>query len=102
MSPSRLVFVLDELVEAGLVERQRSKTARRHSELVLTLAGRQMLLDLTKLAAEHETELCAGLNAEERGALVALCRKVAAQQGLTPDVHPGYRHLSAGTRQRGS
>jgi hypothetical protein len=33
------------------------------------------------------------LTMEERNTLASLCRKIVAQQGLTPDVHPGYRKL---------
>jgi len=42
---------------------------------------------------EHEAELCAALTTKERDTLAALCRKIVHQQGLTPDVHPGYRKL---------
>ena len=91
--PSRMVILIDELTERGLVERKRSTKDRRHSELVLTKRGRQMLKKLSKLAAEHEADLCAGLTAEERNTLAALGRKIVHQQGLTPDVHPGYRKL---------
>ncbi len=52
-----------------------------------------MLEKLSKLAAEHEADLCAGLTAAERNTLAALGRKIVHQQGLTPDVHPGYRKL---------
>ena len=91
--PSRMVILIDELTEKGLVERKRSTKDRRHSELVLTKRGRQMLEKLSKLAAEHEADLCAGLTVEERNTLAALGRKIVHQQGLTPDVHPGYRKL---------
>jgi DNA-binding MarR family transcriptional regulator len=91
--PSRMVILIDELTEKGLVERKRSTKDRRHSELVLTKRGRRMLEKLSKLAAEHEADLCAGLTAEERNTLAALGRKIVQQQGLTPDVHPGYRKL---------
>ena len=30
---------------------------------------------------------------DELATLVTLCEKIAAQQGLTPGVHPGYRTL---------
>ena len=89
--PSRMVKLLDELTEKGLVERRRSLKDRRHSDLVLTKRGEHMLGQLAKLAAEHEAELCAGLTAKERQTLAALGRKIVAEQGLTPDVHPGYR-----------
>jgi DNA-binding MarR family transcriptional regulator len=91
--PSRMVVLIDELAEKGLLERRRSRKDRRHSELALTKAGIRILEKLSKIAAEHEADLCAGLTATERETLAALCRKIVDQQGLTPDVHPGYRNL---------
>jgi DNA-binding MarR family transcriptional regulator len=91
--PSRLVILIDELTGKGLVERQRSQKDRRHSELVLTEAGREMLEKISRIAVEHEMDLCAALNKDERETLATLCKKIVAQQGLTPDVHPGYRKL---------
>jgi len=91
--PSRMVILLDELTEKGLLERKRSTKDRRHSHLVLTKRGQRMLEKLSRLAAEHEADLCAGLTAAERATLATLGRKIVHQQGLTPDVHPGYRKL---------
>ena len=91
--PSRMVMLIDELAEKGWVERRRSQEDRRHSELVLTKAGNVTLEKLGRLAAEHEASLCAALSPEERETLAALCRRIADQQGLTPQVHPGYRKL---------
>src|SRR6266478_2886035 len=91
--PSRMVILIDELAEKRLVERKRSTKDRRHSELVLTRRGRTMLEKLSKLAAEHEADLCAAVTNKERERLAALGRKIVHQQGLTPDVHPGYRKL---------
>jgi DNA-binding MarR family transcriptional regulator len=91
--PSRMVILIDELTERGLVERKRSTKDRRHSELVLTKRGRRMLEKLSKLAVEHEADLCAALTTKERELLALLGRKIVRQQGLTPDVHPGYRRL---------
>jgi DNA-binding MarR family transcriptional regulator len=91
--PSRMVILLDELTEKGLVQRRRSATDRRHSEIVLTRGGQRMLEKLSRLAAEHEADLCAALSAKEREQLAALGRKIVHQQGLTPEVHPGYRKL---------
>jgi DNA-binding MarR family transcriptional regulator len=91
--PSRMVVLIDELADKCLVERRRSKKDRRHSELVLTNKGQRMLEKLSRLAAEHEADLCASLTAKERETLAALGRKIVHQQGLTPDVHPGYRKL---------
>ena len=93
MLPSRMVILIDELTEKGLVERKRSTKDRRHSNIVLTTRGQQMLKKLSRLAVEHEADLCAALTAKEREQLAALGRKIVHQQGLTPDVHPGYRNL---------
>src|SRR6266850_1292527 len=91
--PSRMVILIDELAEKGLVERKRSRKDRRHSELVLTPRGRRMLEKISQLAAQHEVDLCAALTSKERELLASLGRKIVHQQGLTPDVHPGYRKL---------
>ena len=91
--PSRMVILIDELATKRLVERKRSAKDRRHSELLLTAKGKRTLEKLSKIAAEHEADLCAALTKEERDTLATLCRKIVAHQGLTPDVHPGYRKL---------
>src|SRR6266436_2795848 len=91
--PSRMVILLDELTEKGLLERKRSTKDRRHSQIILTNRGQRMLEKLSRLAAEHEADLCAALTAKEREQLAALGRKIVHQQGLIPDVHPGYRKL---------
>lgn len=91
--PSRMVVLIDEMAEKGLLQRKRSTKDRRHSELVLTMRGQRVLEKLSHLAAKHEADLCAGLTPQERETLATLGRKIAHHQGLTPDVHPGYRRL---------
>jgi DNA-binding MarR family transcriptional regulator len=93
VQPSRLVLLLDELSDKGLVERQRSASDRRNYELALTRKGEQLLEKMRDLVAGHEASLLAALTAEERGTLVSLLRKIADEQELTPGVHPGYRRL---------
>jgi DNA-binding MarR family transcriptional regulator len=91
--PSRVVGLVDGLERRGLVERRRSATDRRSYELRLTGPGRDLMARLREVATAHEREVTAALDADERAQLVALLRKVADQQGLTPGVHPGYRRL---------
>lgn len=91
--PSRMVALVDELETKGIIERRRSTEDRRNYALHLTPRGRQVLGDLSRLAAEHEESLCAALSKEERVQLRDLCRRIAEEQGLTPGVHPGYRRL---------
>ena len=89
--PSRMVLLIDELVDKGLVQRRRSTKDRRHSELVLTRKGQRTLTKLSKIVVAHEADLCGALTREERETLARLGRKIVYHQGLTPDVHPGYR-----------
>lgn len=91
MFPSRLVLVLDEMAQAGLVERRPSTADRRRVELHLTPHGMEVLQAAGRVAMDHRDALCAALNASERETLATLLAKIAAQQGLTPGVHPGYR-----------
>ena len=93
MQPSRLVILLDELSRDGFVTRTRSAADRRNHELTLTKKGMQMFLKVRNAAAEHEQSLLAALSVDEQIALAAILRKVSDQQGLTTNVHPGYRKI---------
>jgi DNA-binding MarR family transcriptional regulator len=91
--PSRLVPLLDELERRGLVERRDSPVDRRSYALHLTDAGRATLQQIGRIGREHQDALCAALDESERAQLTALLTRIAAQQQLTPGVHPGYRRL---------
>jgi DNA-binding MarR family transcriptional regulator len=94
--PSRLVLLLDELEQRGLVERHASRTDRRSHALRLTPAGNDQLQAIGRVGRQHEEDLCAGLTESERGHLRTLLEKIATQQKLRPGVHPGYRMLKEG------
>jgi DNA-binding MarR family transcriptional regulator len=98
--PSRLVGLLDELEQRGLIERRDRPTDRRSYALHLTAAGRDALGQIQRVAGEHQESLCAALDASERERLADLLRRVADEQGLTPGVHPGFRRLG-GPASRG-
>jgi DNA-binding MarR family transcriptional regulator len=93
MFPSRLVAVLDDMEQAGLVERRPHPSDRRVSVLYLTAAGKKTLQGVGRLAKQHEAELCAALNPDERETLAKFLAKIAEQQKLRPGIHPGYRRL---------
>jgi DNA-binding MarR family transcriptional regulator len=93
MVPSRLVALLDELDALGLTERRRSEDDRRRHALALTDKGRKMLAAIGEISREHQAALLCALTAEERATLRDLLQRVADQQGLTRNVHPGYRTL---------
>ena len=93
MFPSRLVAVLDELERRGLVERRDSPTDRRSYALYLTEAGREALEQIGRVSRQHQDAICAALDESERAQLAGFLTRIAAEQGLTPGVHPGYRKL---------
>jgi DNA-binding MarR family transcriptional regulator len=93
MFPSRLVGVLDELEELGLIERRDHPTDRRSYALYLTEPGRGALEEIGRAGREHQDALCAALDERERAQLAAFLTRIAAEQGLTPGIHPGFRKL---------
>ncbi|HEY2299352.1 MAG TPA: MarR family winged helix-turn-helix transcriptional regulator [Jatrophihabitans sp.] len=93
MLPSRVVAFIDDLEAAGLVERTRDGADRRRNSLDLTAAGAAALRTIATAASAHDDETCRALDTSERAVLTELLTRIAADQGLTPGVHPGYRTL---------
>ncbi|MFD9369705.1 MarR family winged helix-turn-helix transcriptional regulator [Streptomyces sp. NPDC060020] len=98
--PSRVVALIDVLEDKRLVERRRSVEDRRNHELHLTAEGRKTLGAVSRAAAAHEDDLLAALDPDGRAHLLELLERVAAQQELTPGVHPGYRTLAKPAAKR--
>jgi len=94
--PSRLVGLLDELEQRGLVERRRDPQDRRSHSLFLTDRGRNTLDAIGRVAREHQQGLLRALTEEERALLAALLIRVADDQGLKRGVHPGFARLRPG------
>jgi DNA-binding MarR family transcriptional regulator len=93
MHASRLVAVIDALEKRGLLVREPHAQDRRVYSLRLTGAGEEMLRTIGQIARGHNETMCSGLDAEERSQLGSLLKKIAAQHGLQPGVHPGYKNL---------
>ena len=74
-----LTYVLDDLVDAGLLERKIDASDRRVRRLVATAAGAQLLKASEKKVAEAEGKLFAGLTADEQATLRTLLDRAAAQ-----------------------
>jgi DNA-binding MarR family transcriptional regulator len=88
---SRMVALVDELEQRGLVERRPHPDDRRVRALHLTAAGRKLLQRGRKVAAEHEEDLARAMSEDERTQLVSLLQKLVEEQGIGSGVHPGLR-----------
>jgi hypothetical protein len=100
MVPSRLVSLLDELQERGLVERRDHAEGRRVYAIHLAEKGAAMMTEIGHVARAHDDALCAALSEKERQALWSLLARIADDQKLTPGVHPGLRDLGVELQRR--
>jgi DNA-binding MarR family transcriptional regulator len=87
--PSRMVALVDGLEEMGLLERRPDPDDRRVRGLFLTRKGRTVLEKAGKIAIDYETQLCAGINREERDRLIDLLQRLQVTQTDLGGVHPG-------------
>jgi len=99
MHASRLVAIVDALESRKLIARAPNSEDRRLYSLHLTVHGAETLAEIGNIARTHNDLMCAGLKAIEAEQLAALLQKVAAAQGLTPKVHPGYKDLGKDRKQ---
>ena len=76
-----MTYLIDDLVEAGLVERRPNPADRRQRRVVATSAGRRTLRRLIGRVRASEDAVMQALDAREREALCVLLGRVAA------DVH---------------
>lgn len=91
--PSRMVALVDDLEERGLLDRKRSPSDRRVNTVRLTTEGRRVLQRATRIATEWEDTLCASLPPAERVKLAELLRRLAGDHDLPIGVHPALaRH----------
>ena len=91
--PSRLVALVDDLEARGLVERREHESDRRAYALHLTDQGKSTMETISRVAREHRQQLLAALSEEEQSTLSSLLQRIAEQQGLLRDVHPGYARI---------
>lgn len=104
--PSRMVGLVDELEDRGLVERRTDVADRRTRTLHLTTKGRRTLARVRAIGLAHEERSCAGLSAAERAELVSLLQRLARRgdEGAALHVHPelaGRTRPGISERRRG-
>jgi DNA-binding MarR family transcriptional regulator len=87
--PSRMVALVDELEQRGLVERRPDPADRRVRALYLTRKGRTSLTRGREIAGAHEEELTKGMSRTDRERLTKLLQKIVDEQTIGKGVHPG-------------
>lgn len=87
--PSRMVALVDELEEGGLVERRPNPDDRRIRALFLTGKGRSKLARAREIARAHEEQLTVGMAAADRDRLTRLLQQIVDTQTIGRGVHPG-------------
>jgi DNA-binding MarR family transcriptional regulator len=75
LDPNNCVLLLNELEEAGWIERRRDSDDRRRHVVEMTPAGRDALVRARRAQESLEDEILAALDADEREQLRALLRK---------------------------
>jgi len=76
-----MTYLLDDLEQAGLVERQPDPTDRRARLIVLTEGGRDLLDQLETRLAEAEAVVLGTLSEDERRLFRMLLQRVAVRTG---------------------
>lgn len=87
--PSRMVGLVDELEQLGLVERRPHPTDRRVRALYLTAKGRETLERGREIARTHERDLTKGMPAADRKRLTEYLQKIVDEQTIGRGIHPG-------------
>ena len=89
LNPTRMVFLVDDLEQRGLVERRRNPADRRSHALYLTELGRAKLREAQQASAGPEGQIGSSLTDQQRGQLTRLLRRLADEQGIAEDSLPG-------------
>jgi DNA-binding MarR family transcriptional regulator len=86
---SRMVALVDELEQRGLVERRPHPTDRRIRTLYLTAKGRKTLARGREIAKTHERDLTKGMPAADRKRLTKYLQEIVDGQTIGRGIHPG-------------
>jgi DNA-binding MarR family transcriptional regulator len=85
--PSRMVAILDNLEERGLVERRQRPDDRRSRAMFLTTAGEDLLARAKAVASEFERRVCGDMDPQQRAALIAQLQEIGARLGVPAHSH---------------
>ena len=84
MDPTKLVGLLNDLEEAGLVTRKRDPADRRRHNVAISELGRARLAAVDAATQRVEQRFVAGLDPAQRAYLEALLSHMTANAGLSP------------------
>ena len=79
IDPTNLVGLLNELEDAGLVERRRSAQDRRRHTVALTATGAERLADIEKTLQDVERQLLSSLDDREHATLYQLLQRATGE-----------------------
>jgi MarR family transcriptional regulator, transcriptional regulator for hemolysin len=82
-----MVYLVDDLEAAGLVERVADPNDRRSKLILATPAGTARLCELRKVTAEAEADLLAGFSPAETELLRSLLQRIAARGSRYDQAH---------------
>jgi DNA-binding MarR family transcriptional regulator len=89
--PSRMVAIVDELEDRGLLERRPDPDDRRVRTLHVTAAGHTLLEQAFALAVEHDQKVASVLDEQERAQLREYLQRIAAALEIPLGAHSALR-----------
>ncbi|MET0896375.1 MAG: MarR family winged helix-turn-helix transcriptional regulator, partial [Mycobacterium sp.] len=89
IDPTNLVGLLNELEEAGLIERRRSTQDRRRHTVALTAAGSKRLAEIEEMLLEVERRLLGALDDEQHALLYQLLQRAAGDTAVCTEPAAG-------------
>lgn len=85
--PSRVVALVDQLEDRGILQRERSTTDRRQYQLFIPDTARDQRRAIMKAVSDHDADVTGPLTQDEIATLVRLLTKLAATQAPLPEGH---------------
>jgi MarR family transcriptional regulator for hemolysin len=79
-----LTYLLDDLVAAGVVERQADPADRRARRVVVTTLGQRRVTEVAAALAELERSLLAAVPGGDRATLLAALQRISGSGGSAP------------------
>jgi DNA-binding MarR family transcriptional regulator len=85
VNPSSATRLIDRLVRAGLVRRQRSRADRRSYQVALSPQGRDLVAEVTLRRREELERLLSSLPADQHKPVIAALHAIADAAGEAPE-----------------